>query len=68
MTPDDVNETIGENISEEVSEMTDAEVFSELMRLDPFRMWRLSKLNSEHLEQQRIHLTALLVDEYNSRY
>lgn len=68
MTPDDVNETIGENISDEVSEMTDAEVFSELMRLDSFRMWRLAKLNSEDSEQQRIHLTTLLVDEYSSRY
>ena len=66
MTPDDVNENIGERIADEVWEMSDAEVSNEIIRLDPISKWR--PFDQGSLEQQRIYLTELLVDEYSSRY
>jgi hypothetical protein len=66
MTPDDVNENIGERIADEVWEMTDEEVSNEIMRLDPLSKWR--QFDHGSLEQQRIYLSVLLVDEYSSRY
>ena len=66
MTPDDVNENIGERIADEVWEMTDEEVSNEIMRLDPLSKWR--QFDQGSLEQQRIYLSVLLVDEYSSRY
>jgi hypothetical protein len=66
MTPDDVNENIGERIADEVWEMTDEEVSNEIMRLNPLSEWK--KFDQTSLEQQRIYLSVLLVDEYSSRY
>ena len=59
MTPDDVNETIGERIAEEVWEMSDANVLKELIEFDTKCNW---------MEAQRIYLTELLVDKYTSRF
>jgi len=59
MTPDDVNETIGERIAEEVWEMSDANVLKELIEFDTKCNW---------MEAQRIYLTELLVDKYSSRF
>ena len=66
MTPDDVNENIGERIADEVWEMTDEEVSNEIIRLDPLSKWR--QFDQGSLEQQRIYLSVLLLDEYSSRY
>ena len=59
MTPDDVNESIGERISEEVWEMSDANVLKELIEFDTKCNW---------MEAQRIYLTELLVEKYSSRF
>tara|TARA_E500000305_G_C3913180_1_gene184368 strand:- start:160 stop:339 length:180 start_codon:yes stop_codon:yes gene_type:complete len=59
MTPDDVNESIGERISEEVWEMSDANVLKELIEFDTKCNW---------MENQRILLTELLVEKYFSRF
>lgn len=59
MTPDDVNESIGERISEEVWEMSDANVLKELIEFDTKCNW---------MENQRILLTELLVEKYSSRF
>ena len=66
MTPDDVNENIGERIADEVWEMTDEEVSNEIMRLNPLSEWK--QFDQTSLEQQRIYLSVLLVNEYSSRY
>lgn len=59
MSPDDVNESIGERISEEVWEMSDANVLKELIEFDTKCNW---------MENQRILLTELLVEKYSSRF
>jgi len=59
MTPDDVNESIGERIADEVWEMSDADVLKELIEFDTKYNW---------MENQRILLTELLVDKYSSRF
>ena len=66
MTPDDVNENIGERIADEVWEMTNEEVSNEILRLDPLSKWR--PFDQGSLEQQRIYLSVLLVNEYSSRF
>ena len=59
MSPDDVNESIGERISEEVWEMSDANVLKELIEFDTKCNW---------MENQRILLTELLLEKYSSRF
>jgi len=66
MTPDDVNENIGERIADEVWEMTAEKVSNEIMRLNPLSEWK--QFDQTSLEQQRIYLSVLLVNEYSSRY
>tara|TARA_X000001382_G_scaffold26690_1_gene17153 strand:+ start:5609 stop:5809 length:201 start_codon:yes stop_codon:yes gene_type:complete len=66
MTPDDVNENIGERIADEVWEMTAEKVSNEIMRLNPLSEWK--QFDQTSLEQQRIYLSVLLLDEYSSRY
>jgi len=46
--------------------MTAEKVSNEIMRLNPLSEWK--QFDQTSLEQQRIYLSVLLLDEYSSRY